>query len=111
MKNFLVLFREPDGRTDQHTHEDIDRHQFNWNSWFEKFGGKGYLAGGSGLSLNGCMINDQESDTIHDIYRNGTEIVGGYILLRAIDLDEAAEIIRSCPIFEFGGTAEIREIE
>jgi len=30
MKNYIVLFREPDGRTAPHEQQDIDRHRDNW---------------------------------------------------------------------------------
>jgi hypothetical protein len=39
------------------------------------------------------------------------EIIGGYFLVEAADLDEAAALCHDCPHLEFGGTIEIREIE
>lgn len=39
------------------------------------------------------------------------EIIGGFLLLNAVDLDEATEIMTTCPIFEFDGIAEIRELQ
>lgn len=111
MKNFLVLFREPDGRTESHTAEEISRHQANWKWWFEKWGKAGNLAGGSGLTLNGVMMKGLPPKTTEGIHRNGMEIVGGYLLLKAADLSEAKAIMESCPIFEFGGYAEIRETQ
>ena len=38
MKNFIVLFREPDGRTAPHTEEDITRHRENWKHWLNEDG-------------------------------------------------------------------------
>lgn len=108
MKNYLVLFREPDGRTGQHSDEEISAHQANWKSWMEAYGKAGNLAGGSSLTLTGRVIKG--SEVSNDIYKNGTEIVGGFLLLKSADLDEATAIAKKCPIYEFGGYAEVREM-
>lgn len=114
MKNYIVIFREPDGRRadgrqDSHSEAEIAAHRENWAKWFAEWGAKGKLAGGSGLTLNGRIIKDgQTSEGIHQV---GTEIVGGFLLLKAEDLDEATAIAASCPIYEFGGYAEVRETQ
>lgn len=110
MKNYLVLFREPDGRTETHPQEEVIKHRDNWKRWFEEYSAKGNLAGGSGLTLEGWMIG-QDGQMHNDIHHVGTEIVGGFLLLKAGNLDEAAAIAKSCPIYEFGGYAEVREMQ
>ena len=111
MKSFLVLFREPDGRTGKHTEEAIRKHQENWKDWWGRWAKDGQLAGGTGLTLNGIMVMSKDGPLIKEVHKTGTEIVGGFLLLKADDLDKAAEIVQSCPIFEFGGYAEIREMQ
>lgn len=110
MKNFIVLFREPDGRTEQHTEEEITRHRKNWADWFAEWSPSGKLAGGSGLTLNGKVIR-QDRTIEEGLHQTGTEIVGGFLLLKAEDLDEATSIAASCPIYEFDGYAEVREMQ
>lgn len=110
MPQFLVLFREPDGRTDQHAPEEIQQHRLDWKAWLEKMNGSGVLSGGQPLTLEGRIIKRSDSFHIENKpYTIGAEIVGGYLLLDATGLDEAATLIQSCPIFDFGGFAEIRE--
>ncbi|MFP7658141.1 YciI family protein [Chryseobacterium proteolyticum] len=111
MKKFIVLFREPDGRTIQHPNDDIKAHQENWKNWFSTWGQKGKLEGGSGLTLEGRMIKDNGNTVTNEIYKNHHEIVGGYLLLKCTDFDEAVEIMKTCPIYEFDGYAEIRELQ
>ncbi|MBS1602516.1 MAG: hypothetical protein JST42_07595 [Bacteroidetes bacterium] len=109
MKDYLVLFREPDGRMQPHSETDIMRHQQNWKAWMTKWGGNGSLSGGNGLTLEGRLIKEgRVSDGIH---RVGTEIVGGFLLIKAASMDEAVGIAESCPIYEFGGYAEVREMQ
>ena len=111
MRIFIVLFREPDGRAFKHSDDDIKKHQDNWKNWFSLWGQKGNLGGGSGLTLNGRLIKGKGDVVINDIHKNGTEIVGGYLLLNAVDFEEAVEIMKTCPIYEFDGYAEIRELQ
>jgi len=110
MNNYIVLFREPDGREEPHSAEEISRHRANWSNWFAEWNERGRIAGGSGLTLQGRILfgNDR---VVQDIHRSGTEIVGGFLLLKAETLDEAARILRACPIFEFDGYAEVRELQ
>ena len=54
------------------------------------------------------MIKGPNAEVIDDIHKVGTEIVGGYLLLQANNLDEAVEIARELPVYEFNGYAEVR---
>jgi len=38
------------------------------------------------------------------------ESIGGYSLVKAKSLDEAAELAKGCPILSLGGNVEVREI-
>jgi hypothetical protein len=108
---YIAIFREPDGRAETHSESVVIIHQENLKNWFERWGKAGKLNSGSGLTLTGRTITNNGNTFNDDIHKVGKEIVGGYILLNADDLDEATEIIKSCPIFEFGGYAEIRELQ
>jgi len=108
MKDFLVLFREPDGRTEPHPEEDVKKHQAHWREWMLFATEQGKLTGGKALTLNGKVIRDGRIYNGAYIVKE-KELVGGYLLIKAGDIAEAAELIKTCPAFEFGGFAEIRE--
>ena len=111
MKNFLILFREPDGRTITHSEKATKEHQLNWKTWLEEYGKQGTIIGGNALTLNGKLIKGKNKEVIDKIHSVGTEIVGGFLIIKSKDLNEATELIKSCPIFEFDGYAEVREIQ
>lgn len=81
-KQFIALFREPDGRADTPTEEQLKQHREQWRQWFQKYGASGNITGGSSLTLEGNIIL-QNGKVKNDIYKNGREIVGGFILLNA----------------------------
>ena len=111
MKKFIVIFREPDGRAEQHTLEFGQRHRQHWKEWFAKWGNTGKLAGGSSLTLEGRLITGDGSRIQETLHRVGTEIIGGFLLLNAGNFDEASEIAASCPIYEADGYTEVRELQ
>jgi predicted ester cyclase len=139
MKQFLILFREPDGRMDPHTEEDIRQHRQDWQLWMDNLVAEKRLAGGKPLTLSGNIIKGPRrkmNKTLHQQpheatqqsgkstrqreatqqqitegpYKTGTEIVGGFLLINAANLEEATAITQTCPIFDFDGFAEVREI-
>lgn len=109
MKDFLLLFREPDGRTTPHDPEFTARHQQHWKDWMAPLIANGQLAGGKPLTLNGKIV-DTSGQVTEGIHKNGTEIVGGFLLIKAESLDAATELARTCPVLEADGYIEVREI-
>ncbi|MDB5240446.1 MAG: hypothetical protein JWP57_1071 [Spirosoma sp.] len=108
--DFLVLFREPDGRSQPHSPAFTERHQQHWRDWLTKYNQSGNLVGGQSLTLQGAILRNGQDPAQLGPHQIDKEIVGGYLLLKAATLDEAISIIRTCPIFEADGYAEIREI-
>jgi len=110
MEDFLILIREPDGRLNAHNEQETAMHRKNMNAWFEKYGKAGHIQNGSALSLTGKQIKGRDAQIIDQIHQVGTEIVGGYIILAAKDLDDAAAIMQTFPVYEVDGYIEIREL-
>ena len=49
--------------------------------------------------------------TVHDgPYAEAKDVVGGYFLVEASDLSHAVELSKGCPIFEVGGSVEVRPV-
>jgi hypothetical protein len=110
MKKYIAILREPDGRREQHSDDEIKKHQLNWKSWLEKWRQAGKLIDGSGLTLNARIVYN--ADLIENkIHQNTTEIIGGFLLIKAENIDDAAAMIKTCPVYEFNGYAEIRELQ
>jgi len=108
MKQFLIIFREPDGRKDAHDPDDVQAHRAKVSAWMQNKKEQNTLPGGHALTLNGNVIKD--GDIISGPYTKGDdEIIGGYLLIQAEDLAMATNIITACPVLDFGGFAEVRE--
>lgn len=109
MKEFLYLFRGGDARRVNQTPEERQAHMQKWGEWMGKLNQDGILVGGQPLQNEGKVVKEQGA-IIDGPFAEGKEIVGGYLIVKANDLNQATEISKSCPIFEHQGTVEVREI-
>jgi hypothetical protein len=44
-------------------------------------------------------------------FAEAKDVVGGFTLILARDLEQAAELSKGCPILEVGGSVEVRPIQ
>jgi hypothetical protein len=110
MSEFLYLFRGGDARDANASPERMQEHMGKWMKWMEDLGKQGKFSGGLPLKPEGKTVQSQSVVT-DGPYAEGKEMVGGYLIVKANDLNEATEMSKGCPIFEFDGTVEIREIQ
>lgn len=112
MKTYLILIREPDGRATILSADETRQHQLDWKAWIANLLAKGQWEGGQSLTLAGKVMRPRASglDVSEGLYRvNGQEIVGGYLLLKATNFEEAVSLMQTCPAFDADGFVEIRE--
>jgi hypothetical protein len=55
-------------------------------------------------------VNGKQKAITDGPYAEAKDLVGGFSLIEARDLDEAAELSKGCPVLERGGSVEIRPI-
>ncbi len=109
MSKFLYLFRGGDAQRTQQSPEEMQAHMEIWKNWMGGLAGKGQLVDGLPLGKEGKVVASGAAIT-DGPFAEGAEIVGGYLIVNAANLDEAVEISKGCPIFEHNGTVEVREI-
>jgi len=81
-----------------------------WMDWLSKIAAEGKLLDkGSRLNNDGKVL--KTSNIITDgPYTESKESIGGFSVIQASSLNEAAEIAKGCPIFTVGGNVEVREV-
>ena len=111
MSNFLYLFRGGDDSFNKLSQEEKQAHMEVWGKWMGELQEKGKLLDGLPLAPDGRVVENRGEVVTNGPYAEGAELVGGYLIVSASDLDEATEISRGCPIFDYeGSVVEIREI-
>jgi hypothetical protein len=113
MKEYLYIFRGGDARRiqEQGSPELWQAHMMKWKTWMESLASKGQLSGGQPLANEGKVLSGTAKKLTDGPFVEGKEIVGGYLLVKANDLNEATDIAKGCPIFEHDGILEVREVQ
>lgn len=110
MKEYLYLFRGGDGRELNLSPEQMQEHMQAWGVWMQELGQSGNFVTGLPLQSEGKVVENYGEIITDGPFAEGKELVGGYLIVKANDLDHATELSKKCPIFERGGTVEVREI-
>lgn len=110
MSNFLYLFRGGHETYNAMSAAEKEAHMKVWGSWMEKLREKGQLVDGLPLAEEGKVVENRGEIITNGPFAEGAEMVGGYLIVTAGNLHQAVEISKGCPIFDYGGTTEVREI-
>ncbi len=97
MKDYILLM-----------HDDVpergpNAESLDWLSYFDKLRESGCFVGGSAMGGGVCLKKGDPAPKV-------TEHVTGYIRVQAMSLDAAIELVQGNPVFEAGGTVEVREL-
>ena len=111
MKEYMYLFRGGDATRVQQSPEEMQAHMQKWGAWMQGLGQEGKLVAGLPLSSQGKVVEKAGDVVTNGPFAEGSEVVGGYLIVKADNEDQAVEISKGCPIFEHHGTVEVREIQ
>lgn len=75
----------------------------DWSAYLQGLRGSGRFEGGSEIGDGACY---RKSGSVPPLSRH----IGGYIKVEARDLADAATLLAGNPVYEAGGTVEIREL-
>jgi hypothetical protein len=84
-------------------HDDGTPDDSAWEPYLRGLRQRGCFDGGSEIGDGICVRKDGVSPTL-------TPRLAGYIRVRAGSFDEAKSLLAGNPVFEAGGTVEIREL-
>ena len=79
--------------------------------WMKELQKKGHLIHAQPLGRSGMQISGSAKSVIEGPFKEGEEMVGGYLICTTENYDAAVEIAKGCPVLQFNdGNVEIREI-
>ena len=111
MKEFLLVFRrDHTANQGQLSPEQMQAMMKPWQDWMGGLAAQNKLVSpGNRLAAEGKVVKPGSIVT-NGPYVEIKEAIGGYIIIRAVSLDEAAELSKGCPILEVGGNVEVRAL-
>jgi hypothetical protein len=109
MSEYLYVYRGGTPRA-KSSPEEIQQIMQKWMTWMQGLAEKGHLKDrGHPLEPAGKLVSDRGKNVTDGPYAE-KDLVGGYSLIEAKDLAQAAELSKGCPILERGGAVEVRPI-
>jgi hypothetical protein len=108
MADFMYIFRG--SQPGLGSPEEMQQHMQKWQVWMKELSQKGQFKSGDPLEASGKVLKGTKKVVTDGPFAEAKDLVGGYLVVKADDLEGAAEIAKGCPIFEAGGSVEIRPV-
>jgi hypothetical protein len=108
MPNFLYIFRG--GGMNRQSPQELQQQMQKWGAWIQQLRQDGQFKAGEPLETSGKVVRGKKKAVTDGPYAEAKDLVGGFLLVEAANLDEATELSRGCPVLDVDGTVEIRAI-
>jgi len=109
MANFMLIFRGGDYSGD--SAEQMQQHMQKWATWFEGLAKTGIYKGqGAPLEQGGKVVRGTRKTVSDGPFAEAKDLVGGFAIIEAKDLDAAVEVARGCPTYDKNGVVEVRPV-
>ncbi len=108
MKDFLYLFR---AAPQSYSAQEMQQQMQLWMAWMKDLTDSGHLKSrGEILDARSGAVVEKDGTTTDGPYTEAKDIVGGYMMVSAVDLDQAVKLCATCPVLAVGGRVEVRRI-
>ena len=109
MTEFMMIFRNDYIPSFKPSPEQMQASLKQWQDWIGGIAAQGKFLSTNRLGFEGKRL--KPNNIIADgPYAEVKEIVGGYILVKANDIDEVIKLAEGCPILNIGGHVEVRNV-
>ena len=109
MSDFALFYR---GREYFESPAEGQKHFQKWADWFKSLQDKGILKNpGHPLEKTGRVVRGASKAINDGPFAEAKDVIGGFSVVEASSLEEAATLASGCPILEVGGSVEVRLIQ
>jgi len=109
MKEFMMIFRNEKNDNPKPSPEQMQAMIKQWQDWIGGIAAQGKFVATNALGFDGKTVHADATIT-DGPYAEVKEIVGGYIIVKADDLDDAVNLSEGCPTLALGGKVEVRDV-
>ena len=109
MKEFMMIFIGGDYFEADLSPEQIQQRMEKWDKWIDRLKEDDLFINGRALNPSAKRVADGEVVTDGPFVET-KELVGGYLLIKAKNMDDALKLTDGYPDYDLGGSVEVREI-
>jgi hypothetical protein len=108
MNEFVLLYRGAQRPTSP---QEVQQVMQKWMAWFKDLAAKGHIVDrGQPLERSGKVVQTGTKTITDGPFAEAKDVIGGYSLIRASNISEAAELAKGCPVLDYGGHVEVRPV-
>jgi hypothetical protein len=108
MSEFVFLYR---GGDRSGSPEQMQQVLQKWMAWFKDLAENGHLKDrGQPLERTGKLVKGKQTTVTDGPFAEAKDVIGGYTLIEARDLEQAVELSKACPILQREGMVEVRPV-
>lgn len=114
MEKFMLIFRnemQVESMYENFSPEDMQAELQKWNVWIGGIAAQGKLIATDALYPTGKSVKGLNHIVTDGPYTEAKEIVSGFMLLKADTIEEAIELSKGCPMYEYDSIVEVRPIQ
>lgn len=109
MKEFMMIFRNEKSDKPQPSPEQMQQMVKTWQDWIGGIAAQGKFVATNALGFEGRTVS-AKGIVSDGPYAEIKEIVGGYIIVKADNLNDAVQLSEGCPTLAMGGKVEVRDV-
>ena len=110
MKEFMLIFCGADYGQLGFSPDKMQAQFDKWGTWIEGLKKDNTYVDGRPLKPGGKIVKGKQAVITDGPFAESKEVVGGFLIINANSLEEAAGISKGCPDMEYGCTVEVREV-
>ncbi|MCB9760909.1 MAG: hypothetical protein H6739_13810 [Alphaproteobacteria bacterium] len=98
MPEFMLIMRGE--RAQDPSPQEMQQRMQEYMAWMHQMTAEGRLKAGQPLEPRGAWLTDADTVITDGPFLEAREIIGGYVILAARDLDEAVALAQGCPLLQ-----------
>jgi hypothetical protein len=110
MEQFMFIFHGGNNPEAGSSPEAMQAGMAKWMAWIGKLSAAGQYVSGEPLLPGGKTVSGADKIVADGPYTEGKEVIGGFFIVQAKDMDEAISLTDEYPDFETGGTVQVRQV-
>ena len=110
MKEFMFIFKGPSYEDLNLSAEQAEANMYKWLNWVKQLKSQDVYVDGRPLIKGGKIVSGKNGVVTDGPFAESKELVGGYFIIKANNLEEAVKHTKGFPDYELNGSVEVREV-
>ena len=108
---FMLIFRGGAVSRSDLSPRELQAHVAKWYTWSDELTRQGRHIAGTPLDNPGVTVRGHERMVTDGPYAESKDLVTGSLIIDAVSLEDALEVARTCPTYEYDGSVEVRPVQ